>query len=265
MRQSNNLASSEVKEKLSGCIASTLQRMSLIDQLRAGLPLKSSAFLKRITASSAGEVDTENGNTVLHYACCGAAPLSVVASLLKANPVAASAKDSDGNIPLSGAVANGAGADVVQALLAAFPDGISVRQAGGRQHTLLHSACCNRASEATVTALLAAWPKAACERDTDGNTPLHFAASRKAGAGVVRALLAACPEAAALRGQMGRLPLSLAVLCEAPPLSCEAIRDAHPSALRELCVVADYLNHGYGVIGDETSPSGPGASARKQC
>ena len=118
---------------------------------------------------------------------------------------------------------------------------------------------------AVVAALLAAWPEAIRECDADGNTPLHFAAASKASADVVRALVAAYPEAAQLRGQMGRLPLSLAVLCEAPPLSCEVIRDANPDALREMSMVADYLNHGYGVIGAATPPSGPSPAARRQC
>ena len=60
-------------------------------------------------------------------------------------------------------------------------------------------------------------------------------------------LLAAFPEAAAMRGQMQRYPLSLALLCEAPPKSVEAIRDAHPEAIRDQSIVADYQNHGMGL------------------
>lgn len=233
----------------------------LIAQFRSGDPLSSDAFIEAINKTAAKEIDRENGNTPLHYACCCAAPLKVVKALLKANKSAASVKDSDGNIPLVGAVANGAGADVVQALINAFPGGVTARQG---QHTLLHSACCNGASEATVAVLLKAWPAAARERDADGNTPLHFAAAGKANLGVVEALIKEYPEAATLKGQMGRLPLSLALLCEAPPDTCVAIRDANPGAMREMSLVSDYLNHGYGIIGAATPPTGPTPSTRRQ-
>ena len=64
---------------------------------------------------------------------------------------------------------------------------------------------------------------------------------------LVQALLEANPAAASKRGQMGRYPLSLALLCEAPPKSVEIIQAAHPAAIREECITADYLNHGLGV------------------
>ena len=86
------------------------------------------------------------------------------------------------------------------------------------------------------------------ERDDDGNTPLHFAAACQAAPAVVKALIAACPQSAAQRGQLQRFPLSLALLCEAPPESVEAIRDAYPAAQRAIELVADYQNHGLGVM-----------------
>lgn len=193
------------------------------------------------------DVDPETGNTALHFACCGGAPISVVRALLDLYPDATGMKDSDENIPLMGAVANGCSASVIQALLKADPQGIYVRTpivTGG--HTLLHSAACNGASEEIVRVLLAAWPGASEEVDEEGNTPLHFAAARQGSEEIVRALLSANPGAAKQRGYWNRYPLSLALLNEAHPDVIQLIRDAYPDAQREECMVADYMNHGLG-------------------
>ena len=83
----------------------------------------------------AAEVDAKTGNTPLHFSCCNGAPLAVVKALLAANTEAAKATDSDGNLAIVGAVANGCGADVVKLLLDSHPDSIRVLQS---KHTLLH-------------------------------------------------------------------------------------------------------------------------------
>ena len=103
--------------------------MSLIAKFTSGAPLRSADFVRAVEAKPAlaREVDPATGNTPLHFACCGAAPLAVVAALLAAHAPAAGAADHDGNLPLMGAVANGADADVVRALLKAHPAGARAR------------------------------------------------------------------------------------------------------------------------------------------
>ena len=49
------------------------------------------------------------------------------------------------------------------------------------------------------------------------------------------------------RGEMQRYPLSLCLLCESPPESVRAVRDAYPDAQRATEIVADYQNHGLGL------------------
>ena len=46
---------------------------------------------------------------------------------------------------------------------------------------------------------------------------------------------------------MQRYPLSLCLLCESPPESVRAVRDAYPDAQRATEIVADYQNHGLGL------------------
>jgi ankyrin repeat protein len=149
-----------------------------------------------------------------------------------------------------GAVANDGDADVVHAVLEAYPDGIYWKN-GSRAQTLLHFAACHsgrsHSPKAVVKVLLDAWPEAAHQVDEDQNTALHLAAAQQAPPDVVQALIDAFPGACQMRGSMNRLPLSLALLCEAPPDSIRAISDAYPGALRDQCMVADYRNHGHGV------------------
>ena len=229
--------------------------MSLLTSFRdLRQPLKADELVRAVQSKPAlaKEVDGVTGNTPLHFACCNGAPLPLVKALVVADPTAASKLDKDGNLPVMGAVANGASADVVALLLQHHPDGVRARQ--GR-HTLLHQAACHGQSVETVAVLLKAWPGAASERDAEGNAPLHFAAACKAAPAVVKALLAACPESASWRGQMQRYPLSLCLLCEAPPGSVEAIRDAYPAAQRTFEILGDYQNHGHGV--GSKFPKGP--------
>jgi len=224
---------------------------TLIEQFKSPhTRLKSVQFVKDLEAHPewAIEVDLETGNTALHFACCGVAPVGVVKVLLKANPDAAKLKDLDGNLPIMGAVANGCDSSVVVALLKSFPKGIQARSG---PHTLLHQAACqaayNNDAAKTVEVLIEAWPEASMETDAEGNTPLHFAAACNADIKVVRLLLAAYPKAAAMRGRLDRLPLSLALLCQAPPEVIGELRDAYPDALRDETITADYLNMGFGV------------------
>ena len=102
-----------------------LTNLSLLAMFKSGAGIKSKAFIKacKADASLAADVDEATGNTALHFACCGGAPLPVVKALLAANPDAAAALDGDGNLPIVGAVSNGCDAAVVEALLEAFPDG----------------------------------------------------------------------------------------------------------------------------------------------
>ena len=207
---------------------------------------KADAIISAVKANPAlaKEVDAASGNTPLHFACCNCAPDEVVHALLAAYPKAAKAADGAGNLPIVGAVASGCGIAAVQALLKAHPEGIRARQG---PHTLLHTAACNGQTVDVIDLLIATWPEAAAEQDPDGNSPLHFAAACQQTPDVVKSLIAACPDAAKWRGQLKRYPLSLCLLTEAPPESVELIRDAYPDAVRAHEIVADYQNHGEGA------------------
>ena len=75
----------------------------------------------------------------------------------------------------------------------------------------LHHAVAAGASAEVVGALLASHPNAAARADRDGRLALHFAAARRAPLEVIEQLLAAYPEAAAMPdGATGRQPAALA-------------------------------------------------------
>ena len=77
---------------------SNTHTMSLVPFFKTGEALDSKALLAALKSNpgASQEVEEETGNTPLHYACCGGAPLKVVQALLAAYPEAASMADSEG-------------------------------------------------------------------------------------------------------------------------------------------------------------------------
>ena len=71
---------------------------SLLTPFHSAEPLSSADFLAALKASPAGakEIDAQTGNTPLHFAACGAAPLPVVSALLAAHKKAAGVLDNAG-------------------------------------------------------------------------------------------------------------------------------------------------------------------------
>ena len=72
--------------------------MSLVPFFKTGEALDSKALLAALKSNPGASqvVEEETGNTPLHYACCGGAPLKVVQALLAAYPEAAGMTDSEG-------------------------------------------------------------------------------------------------------------------------------------------------------------------------
>ena len=149
-----------------------------------------------------------NGNLrflPLHKACCLSPPASVVKTLLKAHPGAATATDQDGWHPLHCACYYGAGEGTVKALLDAYPKAAMARDDEGR--TPLHYGCLRTGTPEIVRSLLASNAAAATARDAEGRLPLHHAASKGAPLSIIDALLDAFPRAAASRDDQGRTAL----------------------------------------------------------
>lgn len=146
--------------------------------LRRGLPHAVVERLLDACPGACGSAD-QTGRFLLHVAAealPGAA--AIFLRVLAANPAAASAATRDGETPLLVAASRGAPAEAMDALLAAWPAGLSsARDAMGR--TLLHFV--STLPLGTVRRVLAASPASALERDRLGRAPLHVCWRKTAG------------------------------------------------------------------------------------
>jgi len=156
--------------------------------------------------------------------------------LLSANEAAARIPNAVGELPLHRACKAGAGVEVVQCLLDAYPGAATALS--DDLMSPLHHAAAGQAPKPSVELLLSTFPagaRAAASAKTkwDGYTPLHFAVEKttRMRPGVVKALLDAFPEGAqAQTKRHHRLPLYLAA-GGAPPRVLDLLIKANPGAL----------------------------------
>jgi Ankyrin repeat len=114
----------------------------------------------------------------------------------------------DGCTPLHYAVERRPPADVVEALMTAWPEAVATRmQPGGALP--LHVACTWHASANVVSILCQREPMACRTPDELGNVPLHHAAFSGAMVTVVDVLLRAYPKAVLARNLQGSLPADI--------------------------------------------------------
>jgi ankyrin repeat protein len=149
-----------------------------------------------------------NGNLrflPLHKACVLQPPQEVVETLLAAYPDGSRSRDQDGWLPVHCACFYGADNNVVTALLSVNPKATQSKDDEGRLP--LHYACLKGASQAVVDVLIESFPKGAMTKDDEGRLPIHHACSKGAPEGVIDALLKASPKGAQSKDDQGRLPL----------------------------------------------------------
>eukprot|EP00435_Cladocopium_sp_Y103_P071634 s369_g38.t1 len=133
------------------------------------------------------------------------AEFSVLKPLI--TPETAKARDIFYNLlPLFWALSYGAGAEVLRALLDAYPAAAEEKHPQG--WTPLHYV--EKLDVAAVKLLLARCPSAAKEVDNEGALPLHWAAEHDASKEVVQLLLEAYPEALSKRDGRGKVAAQLA-------------------------------------------------------
>jgi ankyrin repeat protein len=156
--------------------------------------------------------------------------------LLSVNEGAVRVPNAAGELPLHRACRAGAGVEVLQCLLDAFPGAATALS--DDLMSPLHHAAAGQAPKPSVELLLAAFPagaKAAASAKTkkDGYLPLHFAVEKttRVRPGAVKVLLDAFPEAAQVQTKKHhRYPLYLAA-AGAPPRVLEWLIKANPAAL----------------------------------
>jgi ankyrin repeat protein len=143
----------------------------------------------------------------LHHACENEAPANLVRALLEAYPEAASCKDSGGDLPIHLACREKASPEVILMLLQSDADTTRVADAEGRLP--LHLAVRRGASVDVVEKLIAANIKASKKVDSHNMLPLHWACSQNASVQVIHALLRANPYANSHEDNWKRTGVSL--------------------------------------------------------
>lgn len=141
----------------------------------------------------------------LHKACVLQPPADVVEALIEAFPDGTSSKDQDGWLPIHCACFYCSSVEVVNALLMANPKCAIMKDDDGRLP--LHYACLKGAKKDIVSALIRANPKAAMSKDNDGRLPIHHACSNCAPEETIEELLKSNPKGAQSKDDQGRLPL----------------------------------------------------------
>jgi len=131
-----------------------------------------------------------------------------------------------GNLPLHAACSFQATADVVEALLRAYPGGASQPNSAG--NLPIHQAAMWQATTDTMELLLGKYPEGATVRNQYGSLPLHMAASNQASPEVVRLLINAYPDALHLQNDDGMTPLDLALADESASEAVVAMLEGRP-------------------------------------
>lgn len=127
----------------------------------------------------------------IHSACARKPPAELIAALLKAYPDGAKCVDDQGMYPLHYACGNQASREVIRQLIMAYPE--AAKKADPRGMLPIHYvACWGPSSTAVIDMILVANRDVATAQDEDGNTPMDLA------------LEADYPERNAVVGALGR-------------------------------------------------------------
>jgi ankyrin repeat protein len=115
------------------------------------------------------------GDTVLHWACFGVAPLNVVEALLEVCPDLAKAQNHIGHLPLHVACSYRASCSIIRALVSAYPQGAGIPNGAGSYS--LHILCDYGCSAQSIQAILETKEGAQSVMELDSiyrRTPLYI-------------------------------------------------------------------------------------------
>jgi len=133
-------------------------------------------------------------------------------------------------LPIHEAAVGGAPLEVMQALVTAYPEGLTAVESS-YQRLPLHCACRKNAIPAVIRLLCDAQPEACLAADSLGRLPLHYALSNGADPEVISILMSCRPDAARGLDQRGWTPLHVASSMGAAVPVVRSILDAYPEAV----------------------------------
>eukprot|EP00590_Aulacoseira_subarctica_P004341 CAMPEP_0172435126 /NCGR_PEP_ID=MMETSP1064-20121228/71007_1 /TAXON_ID=202472 /ORGANISM="Aulacoseira subarctica , Strain CCAP 1002/5" /LENGTH=711 /DNA_ID=CAMNT_0013183407 /DNA_START=36 /DNA_END=2171 /DNA_ORIENTATION=- len=141
----------------------------------------------------------------IHKACVMNPPLEVVEALIAAFPDGVKAVDQDGWLPLHCAAYYRASDPVLFFMIRANLDACKAKDEEGR--IPIHYACMKKLSYSVVRTMIEVCPKSLKLKDDEGYTALHFACGHGCSPKVLEILLLTYSKSAQSRDDQGRLPL----------------------------------------------------------
>lgn len=158
-----------------------------------------------------GFFDGEHDSRVLpiHMACALQCPAEVVDTLVACYPEGIHMKeDAFQRLPLHVACQTNAPLETIEALIHHFPEAVRAKDSIGRLP--IHYACSHDAPSSVIETLLREFPASAACGDNNGWLPIHVACRRGARLYVVERLLDCLPESATMATNKGSTPISCA-------------------------------------------------------
>lgn len=175
-------------------------------------------------------VKDANGFLIIHHALKQGAGEQVVLALLRENPDSARAMTSSCCLPLHFALRYKASDEIIFNLLGAYPKGASIRNQFG--WLPIHLALRYSFRPAVVFRLLDIYSEGAGEQDKRGWLPLHFALRYDAELGVAMRLLDAFPRGDKTPNGIGSLPLHFALRHHSAPELILRLLESNPQGAR---------------------------------
>jgi ankyrin repeat protein len=147
------------------------------------------------------------GFTILHIVVQDRAfdPFDLVENILSVRAEAASVCTNNGDLPIHLAVQSKATVAIIRSLIAAFPDGLKMKDRDG--DLPLHFAVRNSCYLEEIDLLISSHPLAVCVQNKDRELPLHYALRFGLPATVINRLLDASPDSVKVTDREGNLPL----------------------------------------------------------
>jgi len=138
-------------------------------------------------------------------------------------------KHSSKLLPLHNAVLTRPPADVVQALIEAYPKAVFLKETGFSRLPI--HLCCRSGGSLEVLQVLTKYnPEGAQEKDALGRIPLHYAISNGSVPEIIDELLIVFPDSGRCKDNKGWLPLHVACDCGAAYTVIEKLLKSYPEA-----------------------------------
>lgn len=187
-------------------------------------------FWDRLWEKEADRIDRQR--ILLDFLWHTPIPTDEAIAVISNNPSAVRQRDENDNFPIHVAVSNSAELAVIEALVEAWPRGLSIVTARDYE-TPLHLACLRNLSVECVACLAEAYPRALKMANRQNDLPLHLACRQHPQQRtVIEYLVNACPDTLIKKGKKGACPLHVALASRASLPVVQVLTSAETSSMQ---------------------------------